>query len=197
MIIPNNMTFTENAKRIKNTVRIEDYISSLGIDINYEKNRCECPVCRGRKKDKMILNLNTQRVTCFAGCIKAGDIIELHAVINNLNNFEALNDLIKIYSIERVKLNNYKPVEKSEFLFKYKASEYLDKCLYELDKISFLKYELLEQFECVDYCYWLKDELNAKKRDLSYNKYNKDEIRYLYKKTTNFINIIKNIGGNQ
>lgn len=186
-----NKTFTENSRRIKELVPIENYLSSLGVKIGYG-NRCDCPICKGRK-GKMGINIEKQKVTCFGGCIRWGDIIDLHSILNNMNDIEALNDLIKIYSINRALPNSYKPVGKEKAQFKAKASEHLDKCLDELDKISLLKYDLLEQLEVVDYCFYLKDEVNAKKEELRYNKYNKDEIRHIYKKAINFINKIKNI----
>lgn len=189
-----NRTFTENSRRIKDLVKIQDYISSLGIQIGYG-NRCECPICRGRK-GKMAINTEKQKVTCFGGCIRWGDIIDLHGILNNMNDIESLNDLIKIYSVNRVLPSSYKPVEDGELAFKAKANEHIDKCLDELDKISILKYDLLEQLQVVDYCFYLKDELNAKKEELRYNKYNKDEIRQIYKKSINFINKIKIIERN-
>ena len=186
-----NKTFTENSKRIKELISIKQYIESLGIKVGYG-NRCDCPICQGRK-GKIAINEDKGKVTCFGGCIRWGDIIDLHGILNNLNDIESLNDLIKIYSVNRVMPDNYKPIEEGEAQFKAKANEHIDKCLDELDKISLLKYELLEQIEGVDYCFYLKDVLNAKKEDLSYNKYNKDEIRHFYKKAKNFINQIKNI----
>ena len=189
-----NKTFTENSRRIKDLIRIEDYISSLGIQI--KGNRCDCPICGGRK-GKMAINTEKQKITCFGGCIRWGDIIDLHGILNNLNDIESLNDLIKIYSVNRVMPNNYKPIDEVELVFKMKANEHIDKCLNELDKISLLKYELLEQLQVVDYCFYLKDVLNAKKEDLRYNRYNKDEIRHFYKKSINFINKIKIIERNE
>ena len=184
-----NRSFTENSRRIKDAVKIEDYLKTLGIEISYG-NRCDCVICKGRK-GKMAIDKEKQKVTCFGGCIKYGDIIDLHAILNNLNHIESLNDLIKIYSIDRAFSNNYKPIAEEEREFKAKAKGHLDTCIDELDKISLLKYELLEQFQCIEYCYYLKDTINEKKDDLSYNKYNKEEIRHLYKKTVNFINKIK------
>lgn len=186
-----NKTFTENSRRIKELVSIENYLSSLGVKISYG-NRCDCPICKGRK-GKMGINIEKQKVTCFGGCIRWGDIIDLHGILNNMNDIEALNDLIKIYSINRVLPNSYKPVEEGELQFKSKAMEHIDKCLEELDKISLLQFDLLSDTNSVDYCFYLKDILNAKKEDLSYNKYNKDEIRHFYKKAINFINKIKYI----
>lgn len=182
-----NKTFTENARRIRELVPIDSYLGSLGISIR--NNRCDCPICRG-KKGKMAINREKGKVTCFAGCIRWGDIIDLHGILNNLNDVESLNDLIKIYSVNRALPNNYKPIDKQELEFKNNALKYLDKCLYELDKISLLKYEILESTGTTDYCYNLKDLINAKKDEISYNKYNKHEIRDLYKKSMNFINKI-------
>lgn len=184
-------TFTENSRRIKELVPIKSYIEALGIKVGYG-NRCDCPICKGRK-GKMAINEDKCKVTCFGGCIVWGDIIDLHSILNNMNHIEALNDLIKIYSINRVLPNSYKPIEEEELQFKMNASKHIDKCLDELDKISLLQFDLLNDINCVDYCFHLKDILNAKKEDLSYNKYNKDEIRYFYKKAINFINKIKNI----
>ena len=189
-----NKTFTENSRRIKELVPIKNYIESLGIKVGYG-NRCDCPICRGRK-GKMAINEAKGKVTCFGGCIRWGDIIDLHAILNNMNDIEALNDLIKIYSVNRVLPGSYKPIEEGELAFKTKAIEHIDKCLSELDKISLLNYELLEEIQCVDYCFYLKEVLDAKKQDLSYNKYNKDEIRHFYKKAMNFINKIKYIERN-
>ena len=183
-----NRTFTENSRRIKDLVRIEEYISALGIQIGYG-NRCECPVCKGRK-GKMAINTDAQKVTCFGGCIRWGDVIDLHGLLNNLNQIESLNDLIKTYSVKRVMANNYKPVEHGELAFKAKVNEHFDKCLSELEKIAFLKYEVLERTDSIDYCYSLRELINAKRQELRYNKYNKEELRGIYKNAINFINYI-------
>lgn len=187
MIVVGNTSFGENARMIKNMVSIEEYLGSIGLKVI--KSRTNCPICGGKTHSKVAIKNN--RVTCFSGCFTNADIIELHSVINNINNIESLNDLIKKYNLFRVMPDGSKPVSKDEVEFKKKAAEHLNICLAELDKISLLKYEILEQYQCVEYCYYLKDTINEKKDDLSYNKYSKEEVRLLYKKSMNFINTMK------
>lgn len=193
MIIVGNETFGENARRLKNKISIEDYLKSLGLNIKHSRTRC--PICRGSNTSKLLVK--NDRVTCFGGCVKSVDIIELHAILNNKNHIESLNDLIAIYSVNRIMPNNFKSIEPATIEFKKNALEYLNKCLNELDMISLLKYELLKQFESIDYCFYLKEKINNSVLCIKNNEYDERQIRNLYKEVMNFINKIKLIEQNE
>lgn len=186
-----NRTFNENSSLIRNMVKLEDYFAFNNI--KKIGNRYECPFCKGIHLSIYKATNGIERAQCFSkGCIH-GDIIDFHSKLKNINHIESLNDLISIFSIKRVmpsNINTIKPVE-NDLLFKENALKHLSLILDELDKIFFLECEKLIETNSLEICHELRQKLNEKILELKYNKYNKDELRNLYKISKQLINLIK------
>lgn len=184
-------TFCENARRIKEKISMRDYLEFNGCTIR--NNRCSCPVCGGRDD---AMQISGEKATCYkSGCIKKSDIIDLHMKLNNMNSIEALNDMIDQFNIERY-IGDYDPRKKNknnkDKEFKREAKKHLEIAHDKLYNIKILDYEILCELDKFDYCMELMNSIDAKKNDLMYNnKYNKEELRNLYKNAINLYKYIK------
>lgn len=186
------LTFHENARRIKERISMKDYLEFNGCIV--KNNRCACPVCGG--KNSQTMQIQGEKATCYkTGCVKKSDIIDLHMKLKNMNNIEALNDLIHEFNIERF-TGNYDPRENQDKEFKREAKKYLEVAYDKLYEIKLLDYEVLCKVNKFDYCMELMNWIDAKKDDLMYNnKYNKEELRNLYKHAINLYKYIKHMKG--
>ena len=66
---------------VKRLVTIEQ--AAAWLDLTLKNNRCVCPVNNGDKRE-MVFNIEKQVFNCF-GCSVGGDVIQLVAHVNKLN----------------------------------------------------------------------------------------------------------------
>lgn len=186
------LTFSENARRIKERISMKDYLEFNGCIV--KNNRCKCPICGGDNNQTM--QIQGDKATCYkSGCVRKSDIIDLHMKLNNMNNIEALNDLIKEFNIHRF-TGGYDPRQNQDKNFIIGAKKHLKIAHEKLYEIKLLQYELLCELDLYDYCEQLMNCIDAKNNELMYNyKYDKENIRNLYKNAMNFYNYVKNMKG--
>ena len=187
-----SLTFHENAKRIKDSISMKDYLEFQGCTI--KNNRCKCPACGSN--NSQTLQVSGEKASCYkSGCVAKSDVIDLHMKIYNMNNIEALNDLISQFNIDRF-TGNYSPRENQDKEFKREAKKYLEIAHEKLYNVKLLDYEIISKLGKYEYCEELMNCIDAKKEDLMYNnRYDKKEIRNLYKYAINFYNYIKHMKG--
>jgi len=193
-------TYKENAQLIRDNLSIRTYLESC---TTVRGNRAICPVCHN-PKFTMALNDNTQLATCFTGCTKGvnkrfpdkqtADVVDLYGLVNNINNIEAINQLISQLGIKRY-TGSYSPNStiKVDTEFKKQASKYLENILVELEKLKWLKYEKLVELNLENQVFTYIDMINQEQINLKTNNFDKEKIRLLYKNSVNIVSYINSL----
>lgn len=183
-----SLTFAENSRLIKEAKDIKSFLIESGSDIR--GNRAVCPICHDRKYT-MAIDEATQKVTCYKGCTNQGrkqtaDIIDLYGLMNNRNSIESLNDLIKLYNINRY-IGDYKGSKsKVNHEFKTNAKKHLTEMYEKLYSLKLLSYDKLMELEMYDICVDIIEDIEKYIERLDSNNFNENEGRHLYKKAKSF-----------
>lgn len=196
-----NETYRENASLIKDALNIDEYLRMIGVNIR--GNRAICPICHN-PKFTMAITPNRKFVTCFTGCTKGlnpkfpdkqtADIIDLYTLVNNVNNIEAINQLISQLGIKRY-TGSYSPDKniKIDTEFKKQASKHLEDILGELEKLKWLRYEKLVELSLENKVFTYIDMINQEQINLKTNNFDKEKIRQLYKNSVNIVTYINSL----
>ena len=99
-IIPNrNRTCNDSDlyTQVKNLINVEQYVKDTGINII--NHTAFCPF---HQESTPSFHIYSDHFHCF-GCGKHGDVIELHAQLNNLTNYNAAMELLEKYGLNSLK----------------------------------------------------------------------------------------------
>ena len=190
-----NPTIAENLNRVKSSLSIRDFLIMQGF--TFKGNRTTCPYCN---KPNFTLMNNDSRYNCY-NCSSRGDILDLASYIYSLPPKYTINKLLELTGAKRytgvfnIKSQQEQEQEKKELDFINKSKEALTTKKDKLDGLVMLNYELVKSYNniVVDDIYNLLYKVDEKLEQLKQFKYNKEELRQLYKYLIYYINLINDL----